>query len=380
MMIYPPRPRWLDRLVHLGVILSLSVTATTDASPIRVTTLGGESRLLVDETNLFIYPALAGTVPHTAVELFDDWAGIAFPLNKRHTAGLFLGRPTAALTRFNGYLGQSGSDLFRSLEARPWIDLFYAASLTPRLRAGLSARVAVDREEALGGEAAASEIDLRFGLGLGRVDHSQIDATFGLRRLELEDRPSAGPALEETDGDGYVVDVRARIPKGKNLLLIPYAAVENSSYALMPDTRDELLTSFGVGINARPAPSVLAIAGLVFEHSKISTAEPGLPETEETLTTGPAVIIGSEAQVGSLLFRLGVRHESNFVEVKRGPNQTTKSFDTAIAIDLGIGLEFGPLMLDGYLERDFLRDGPHLIGGSRHGGGIFSKLSLTYRL
>jgi hypothetical protein len=36
-------------------------------------------------------------------------------------------------------------------------------------------------------------------------------------------------------------------------------------------------------------------------------------------------------------------------------------------------------LLDGLLERDFLRDGPHFIGGSRHGGGILSHLSLTYR-
>ena len=380
MMIYPPRSRWHDRLAHLGVILCLSVAASSDASPIRVTTLGGESRLLMDETNLFIYPALAGIVPHAAVELFDDWAGIAFPLNKQHTAGLFLGRPTAQLGRFNSYLSQSGSDRFRSLEAKPWIDLVYAASLTPHLRAGLATRLSVDREEGVDGEAAASEIDLRIGFGLGRIDHIQIDATIGLRRLALEDRPATGPALEETDGDGYIVDLRARLPKGKRLLFIPYAVIETSSYALQPDTRDEILTRLGVGINARPAPGVLAIAGFVYEYSKISTAQPGLPEIEETLTTGPAVIIGSEAQVGSLLFRLGVRHESNFIEEKRGPGQTTKSFDTAIEIDLGIGLEFGSLMLDGYLERDFLRDGPHLIGGSRHGGGIFSKLSLTYRL
>ena len=379
MILHSRSLRWRHQRIHLGVILCFALTATVDASSIRVATLGGESRLLVDETNIFIYPARASLLPHAEVELFDDWAGIAFPVIERHTVGLFLNRPTTQLARFNSYLDVSGSDLFRSLEAKPWIDLVYAANLTSRLRAGLSTRLSVDREENAGGEAAASEVDIRFGLGLGGENDTQIDAAVGLRRLELEDRTPDG-ILEEEDGSGYVVDVRARLPRGKHLFLVPYATLENATYALQPDTRDELHARLGIGINVTPVPGVLAVVGVAYEHSKISSAEPGLAEIEEIVTTGPAVIIGSEAQVGSILFRLGVRHESNVVEVKGGQGRADKSFDTAIAIDVGIGLEFGPLRLDGSLERDFLRDGPHLIGGSRHGGGIFSKVSFTYRL
>ena len=57
----------------------------------------------------------------------------------------------------------------------------------------------------------------------------------------------------------------------------------------------------------------------------------------------------------------------------------SSSFTTNFSTHLGLGLEFGNLLLDGLLERDFLRDGPHILGGSRHGGGILSHLSLTYR-
>ena len=66
-------------------------------------------------------------------------------------------------------------------------------------------------------------------------------------------------------------------------------------------------------------------------------------------------------------------------EIRDYALSSQEDFHTAFKIDLGLGREFGFLLSDGLLERDFLRDGPHIIGGSRHGGGLFSAMSLTYR-
>ena len=83
-----------------------------------------------------------------------------------------------------------------------------------------------------------------------------------------------------------------------------------------------------------------------------------------------------------MLFRVGVRQENRLFEqdlLRSNQQVKIQSFTTTFTTTLGLGIEFSNLLLDGLLERDFLRDGPHFIGGSRHGGGILSHLSLTYR-
>ena len=60
--------------------------------------------------------------------------------------------------------------------------------------------------------------------------------------------------------------------------------------------------------------------------------------------------------------------------------QVDQSFDAGLVTDLGLGFEFGDLAVDGLLEKNFLRDGPHFIGGSSRGGGLLTTLSLLYRL
>ena len=371
--------RWRWRLLVLGVCLLTFNPGKVGASPIRIATLGGDSRLLVDPTNIFVYPALAGEMPHAVVELFDDWAGVTFAVTERHAVGLFLNRPTDSLERLNLYVDQTGGRLFRSLEAEPLADLIYSMRPAGSLRVGVAGRFSRDREELQGAAASASAADVRLGLGVGAPDGLRLDAAIGFRRRRLEDAPAGGESLQETDGDGYGLDMRVRLPaSGGALLLMPFVSVEKNAYALAPTTRDDDAISVGLGLNARPAPGILAMAGILFAQRKVSTRNPGMARLQETVTTSPAITLAIEAQVGSMVFRLGVRHDSRFRRLVGG-DIPSRSFDTRIALDLGLGMEFGPVSLDGYLERDFLRDGPHIIGGSRHGGGIFSKVGVTFR-
>ena len=55
------------------------------------------------------------------------------------------------------------------------------------------------------------------------------------------------------------------------------------------------------------------------------------------------------------------------------------SFETDFQLELGLGLRLGRVLLDGVIEKDLFRDGPSFIGGGRHGGGLFSNATLTYR-
>ena len=375
-----PRLRALRLLASLVWVAGIATIASspTDAgaSSERLAALGGESRLLTDPENLFLYPGSAHELAHFRIELFDDWGGGLYS-HGDHAFGLFLNRPTPQLSRLNAYLEEHGSRNFRRLEARPLADFVYAYRLAEHLRVGVLGRFSYDRHDLTDVLANVSSTDVRVGLRF-----HQIEATLGALRRRFEDRPldRAFP-LEQTDGDGLLVDVRARLTVAQGLVLLPSVAYESDSFALAPTTRDFSRITAGLAVNAEPAPGVLVVAGVIAASERSQENAPGRAELEEAVAFLPITILAGEVQVGSMLFRLGIRHE-NILSKREGIRDdgvaVEKHFDTRFRSDLGIGMRFGPLTMDGLLERDFLRDGPHIVGGSRHGGGIFSSVSLTY--
>jgi len=350
------------------------------SSPNRVAALGGEQGFIVDPTNIPDYPARAMDLPHASVEIFDDWASAVVPVGGG-AVGLFLDRPTRDLRDVDAYVASAGSALFRQLQAEPWLDLVCAARLSGSLAMGLGGGFAYDQLEAGGGEASVSSARLRLGVRLAAAGR-QVDASLGISRRRFSDQPADGNRLEQTAGDGFDVDIRGRIALSPRLTLVPTVALVSRSGALEPDRREIQHARIGLALNARPTGKVLAIAGLVVGRDEVTHRSPGQPGADERLLTLPAIVGAGEAQVGSLVFRLGLRQENTIIEVETidsGSRRRSRDFDSRLRTDLGIGMEFGPILLDGLLEKDFLRDGPHLIGGSRHGGGVFSNLSVTYR-
>ena len=94
------------RLVLCLSIFAYSISPVA-ASTNRLAALGGETRLLLDTSNIFLYPASATEIPHLGVDLFDDWGGVVYALGSRRALGLFLNRSTPQLERFNAYLSQN---------------------------------------------------------------------------------------------------------------------------------------------------------------------------------------------------------------------------------------------------------------------------------
>ena len=362
----------------LSAVLFLFVASQSAASGVRLATLGGETRLLDDTSNLFVFPALAVEFPHVAIELFDDWAAIVYPLSERHSIGVSFNRPTGHVDRLTSYISRSGSDRFKRLDPRPWVDAVYALRLGDGLSFGVAGRFDYDVIER-GGESSASTSALRLGTRLGTEGGHLLDAAVGIRRLSLEDTTPSGLKVEETDGTGFDVELRARVAVADGVTLLPFFSYESASFALAPDSRDVRAIRLGVGANVVPAAGVLAVAGIFADYNVEETAAPGQAIVEESQLSAPVVVIASEAQVGSMLFRLGLRHESALQRFESAGETTFRQFDSTLEVNLGLGLEFGPVLVDGHLERDFLRDGPHFIGGSRHGGGIFSRISILYR-
>ena len=361
------------RPTMLFLAIVLAAAAGAGASTERLSALGGESRFLVDTDNVFVYPASAHELAHFRVELFDDWGGAVYRQGN-HAAGLFLNRPTRQLDRLDGYIAVNGSHNFRRLEPQPLADLLYAYRLSDQLSVGLLGHFSYDQSDVAGAQASASNADIRVGLSYRR-----LEAAVGVVRRSLEDN-----AAEETDGDGLLLDLRLRWPVADGVELLPHLTWKSDSFALTPATRERTHTNVGIAANARPADGVLVVAGLMATTQNSKNNAPGSPKTEDTTLLLPATVLAGEVQVGSMLFRLGIRHENTWTEREEINDDATvateKQFRTNFRTDLGLGLQFGPLTMDGLLERDFLRDGPHIIGGSRHGGGIFSRVSLTYHL
>jgi hypothetical protein len=296
--------------------------------------------------------------------------------------GLFFNRPTSQNAAFNEYIRQRGSDLFRALDPVPWFDLAYGFAPKHSLALGLSTSLTYDRSTVADRRASAASANLLGGLRLGSKSGPSLDLGLGLMLRRLEDQSLEGITRSQTDGTGLSLELRYRWPLGPKLILLPFLGLERDNFALAPEHREHMALQLGVGIHLVPAQGALVVMGLNTRYQKTEQRVVPQPVESESALLLPALILGGEVQVGSMLFRLGIRHESWLIKQMRlRSNQMVESssFATNFTTRLGLGFEFGALTLDGLLERDFLRDGPHFLGGSRHGGGVLSHLGLTYR-
>lgn len=363
----------------LTALLVVGSFVVSGASPVRVATLGGDSRLVLDATNLHQHPALTRQLAHVHVELFDEWASVAVPLGSRHAVGLFLNRPDPRRTELAAYLQSAGSNVLASLEPSPWLDMSYAIQWTPSLALGLSLRTLYDVRDLGATEAEAGLWEGRVGLSAGRGRRG-LDVTIGYESVNLRDA-TTGTQRQESDSGGPSVEARKRLPIGETGMLLSSLTWRRVAFGLHPETYRIEERRASVAVNIRPQPQVMGLAGLVVAQriERTNTIGDGFSAHERESWLLPAIVAGGEAQVGGIVLRLGLRQE-HAIHKEAGPVIADLRYSSAFAADVGLGFEAGRFSLDGHLETDFLRDGPHILGGSRRGGGLLSTLSLQYRL
>lgn len=359
----------------------LCLAAAVHASPNRVAALGGEGRFLVDPVNVHEYPALAVSLGHAGLELFDEWAGAVVPVS-RGSVGLYANRPSPHLIRYNAWLDTAGAGALARLDVRPWIDAVAGLRLGGNMALGIGLSYAADLEDHGSGEVSATATQLTLGTRLGPPDR-RLDLAARLRRHRLRDG-TGSLVRRQSDGDLLGLEARGRWLVGESLVAVPVLSVESGSLGLEPGTRDLRRASLGVAAQVRPSSAALALVGVLVEYDGVEEHRAGSPALEQWTATLPALVGGAEVRVGSLAIRAGLRHEVVRRRVETlaadGQVEVVRTFDAGLRSDVGLGLEFGDLRVDGVLEKDFLRDGPHFLGGSRRGGGIFANLSLEYRL
>ena len=366
----------------LSIVTIFLYCSHANSSDIRVAALGGESRFLDDTVNLFRYPASAVNLPHIEIALFDNWAGAAYPLSEKHAIGLFFNRPTSRTHELRKYAIETGSEHFTQLHPKPWIDALYARRLG-KLNFGISGQHYRDIANGAGYRANISASDITFGIGLHNKRNARIEVGFGLHRTNLEDSVAGTSTRQTTEGTGWHTDIRATLPLSNSFSLFPIVSITSDAFALEPETREVSNWVAGVGLNSRPNQKVLAVVGVLIARNKTKSLSPDSGDNEILEWSLPILSAGAEVQVGSILFRLGIRNQNLVTESTTPTADSTENWrymDVLFNANLGLGLEFGNVQIDGHLEQDFLRDGPHIIGGSRHGGGIFSAVSMTYQI
>ncbi|MFH1570456.1 MAG: hypothetical protein ABIL09_20870, partial [Gemmatimonadota bacterium] len=297
------------RLMVLAAVALVAGAGAAAGSPNRVAALGGEARFLVDPVNVFDFPALAVPLAHADLELFAEWGGAVVPMS-RSAVGLFANRPTPDLRRYNAYLDTAGSPALAALEVRPWLDAVAGFRLGGEVLLGLAGAYAFDLEDAGMTEASASQARLAAGLRLGGP-RRRLDVAAHLCRHRLRDA-GAATARHQADGDLYGLELRGRWAATDLVLIVPTLYVQAGGLAIEPARRDVRRGGLGLAANLRPRSGVLALAGLLLTYDGIEEARPAQATTDQWSASLPTLVLGGEAQVGSMVFRVGARHETRW--------------------------------------------------------------------
>ncbi|MBT3345130.1 MAG: hypothetical protein HN712_07265 [Gemmatimonadetes bacterium] len=375
-----PGPVLVVLLTVIGILLigALQFPGAAVASPVRVNTLGGESALLLDTTNPSLFPSLAATLAHADVELFDNWAGAIVPLGGNSAFGLYLNRPTPESRRLGAYVQSTGSQLFRSLSPTPAFDAVASTQIRPGLHIGTSLRVAYDRQQQATDEASARLRQVLLGVSLGPGSARGLDATVRIDGITFTDA-TQGTVAGETDGTGIGIDARGRWRLRSGVVALPWLSWERTQAGLSPQSRRVTILRSGIGINARIKPGVLIVAGVLVGVEEERIDEGSARVSRHRNLQLPTTIGGAEIRTGPCTVRVGIRHQATWSE--RTTNGLEEEiFATQLTSQIGLGVEFGSVLIDGLLRKKILLDGPYLLTGGDDEGGLFTNLSLTYRL
>ena len=386
--LFDQRPRIFRRrlcltltLMRAGALMALASLAfaiPASASPIRVSSLGGESALLLDKTNLLRYPALARTFAHADIELFDDWAGAVIPVGNASAIGLYLNHPTVATDHLNSYIATTGSQTFRSLRPTPWFEVIGATTIGS-LQVGSSLRYAYDRQQQGPAKASASLREALLGMSVGAGTPHGFEATLRFGGTSFVDQDSVRK-VSKTDGAGLGIDLRGRWQVSSSAFALPWVAWERDEAGLAPESRRVTRSRAGLGLNARLQPSVLVVGGIfvgIDEEEMVDAA--GVTRSNRSLQL-PTTLGGIEIHMGAMAIRVGIRHSARWNQDKLGDVED-ESFATELASSIGLGFRFGRASIDGLLRKQILRDGPYLLtGAGDEDGGLFTNVSLTYQL
>jgi len=376
---------WCSRKLYLAcaAVLICASFGRSMASTSRLQAMGNETRIMVDDTNLFVYPSVIVNYPEVIAEPFDNWGGVIYGLGeeRNRVVAVMFQRPIRSAMELNELLsGKMSGRLSQELQVNPWIDFMYGARLKKDLSLATQLSYAYGAESN-GTQTSGYAMEFNVGATIGDMEGKRVDLALGLNLQGFEDKTDTLTARSK-GGVGMDLEGRGFLSISEATRLIPLLEFAYGGIDVEPDESAFVEVTGGLGANMDVGPFTQVIVGaLINMNSTKKTPAVGSETTDMELLL-PKLVVGGETTVGSMRVRVGFERSAifrTFEEVDEdGAIDQKKSFDTAFHLEFGLGFTFGGMKLDGVMEKNLLRDGPHFIGGAAHGGGLFSGATITY--
>ncbi|MDI6839328.1 MAG: hypothetical protein QMD71_00495 [bacterium] len=394
--------------VSLLVIAVIFVATMGFATNTRVATMGGWSDFLIDDSNIYGYPAWVNAYAGNVIgelgatgafpTLGAFFKGRILPVNY----GVALQR-SAFPALVNTAITNSGAQFTPGFVAPlPQLEFVGGAEFGP-LAAGLDVELAsnaisidvphgdtMDMKESMG------IIGIRPGVKFALGEKNFVDFALGIRTHNW--------SLEECDLEGvkykwnakgklfYGIDTRAFFTMSeKTLISLLHLNIGDASWerATIDTTSEELKlmdVTLGVGGTHPIFENGTLLFGLVGRMDKETTTpeDTTKSKTAVTITTLPGIVFGAEAQIWSWLgARVGFWKYLNPVKMDVTPQSgadkdkatTITTFNAPFNLAFGACAKLGDFTFDVQIPNAFFFSGPYLISGTPCAAAL---ASLTY--
>lgn len=404
----------MKKLLILTSILLLMLAASLMATDTRVTTMGDNNNILLDDANIWLYPSRTFEYPNIAVAEFGhdyyyDKSLTPYDFYRFGTHWKFgSDNPMVLGTYFSNIPAQYPTDLnggslvnFEYLQENNRIDLFYGRQFTEyNFGAHLNAIHSSYDETDLGATYRKEgygyyNLDLGLTPKTGKWD---VALDFGMGTWTQED----SGAVKLTEPDGFMdLSVMGRYfaQQGPNYTLVPHIGfgyskrgakfygIDEGGNNVVERTEKYTATGFdlGCGWNYTPATNVLAVFdfGLQYMKWKGENTPTGAAtdEVNDTYTTIPYFKMGLDADVFKWMdVRFGATSYWNREKWEPNTTQQQKYNWPSNATYLGFGFHWNRLHVDTYTDAEVFLQGFNFISGNSTYDPMNIKISALYEM
>jgi len=388
----------MKKKLFLCSVLLISILFYLNATETRITALGSEKNLLIDDTNIFIFPSSLerfierGIVEYGFYPFTDSIAYLSLlkELGRLGNIGMVFnkrGIPVLPSTS-NGTLIAQPDALF---------NIYYSLRINDALSVGISGGygIAASNEDEEGtandvtNESSASSSSISISYLIGAKQHL-VELSGGAKNYIFTYKQGDDFSFENDNKISTEFSGRFLYNLNDYFSLIPffnYSTLDLSSreaaYGQITPTdikRVTTITKAGLGLNFAPFEENRVILGVIY-NSKIfeKTRKPSIYDTTITENNIPEIVGGIESELKSwLTVRVGMKKSLliHKLESSNGIKSIMTDKDAPFKINLGLGIRLGSLELDAVINEDLPFTYGYFISGEEN--PIFTKVSATY--
>jgi len=359
----------LSVFLCLGFLLLASSASATDT---RVLTMGENGNIIMDESNVMMYPQTLAMYPNLGV-ININGAGIQSAGDHMKYGGATYGGYWMTEEWSDPYLHDYNGDGVKGLDQK--ITMLYARDLGG-MPFGFSFSLYGNKDEHKNdGNPSHSGLGLKIGAGLTFMETLETSLQFGM--LSWEQKNAAGDKVAENEG-GTQIMIMARWwhEMNEGMTLVPHFVFDMNSSGVKPagggSTKDDMtLIDLGVGYNMKIAEKAMMVEdfGVQFVSHKV-----GDVEMSDNLL--PYFKGGMEVAVSEkFTFRFGGVKEWT-TDTEKDGNKEHNTSGASTRMYIGGAYVRGPFVMDMNVEPAIFTNGPYILSGK--GGAWASNVSLAY--